>query len=58
MIDPVSLVFLLVIAVCVPAVAYLAPQDPAVVRLLTAVSRRYRHRRTRRWVAQQRGGRR
>jgi hypothetical protein len=58
MIDPVSLVFLLIIVVCVPAVAYLVPQDPAVVRMVGAVSQRCRHRRTRRWVARQRGERR
>jgi hypothetical protein len=58
MIDPVSLVFLLIIVVCVPAVAYLAPQDPAVGRLVSAVTQRCRHRRTRRWVAHQRGDRR
>jgi hypothetical protein len=54
MIDPLTVVFLVVIVVCVPAVAYLLPQDPAVVRLVAAVSRRRRHRQLRRWANQQR----
>lgn len=56
MIDPYTMVFLVVITVCVPAVAYLIPQDPAVVRLVAAVMQRRRHRRLRRWVSQQRRG--
>lgn len=53
MIDPLAVVFLVVIVVCVPAVAYLVPQDPAVVRLIAAVSQWRRHRRMRRWIDQQ-----
>lgn len=58
MTDPLTAVFVLVIAVCVPAVAYLVPQDPAVIRLVTSVNRRRRHCQLRRWVDQQRGDRR
>jgi hypothetical protein len=56
-IDPVSVVFLLVIVVCVSALAYLLPQDPAVVRVVGAVSRWRHHRQLRRWVERQRHGR-
>lgn len=54
--DLLSLLFLVVISVCVPMVGYLIPQDPAVARVFAAVSNRFRHRQTRRWVAQQRRG--
>lgn len=47
-----------IIAFSVPMIAYLLPQDPAVARLITTLVSRYRHRRCRRWVAQQRQARR
>lgn len=43
-----------IIALCVPMIAYLLPQDPMVTRVVAAVTRRRRRRRQRRWVAQQR----
>jgi hypothetical protein len=39
MIDPLSAVYLLVIGLCLPAVAYLLPQDRAVVRLVARLRR-------------------
>jgi hypothetical protein len=49
-----------IIALAVPMIAYLVPQDPTVTRMITSLTNRHRHRRSRRWVAQQRqtGGRR
>lgn len=52
MTDPLTVIYLVVIGVCVPLAAYLLPQDPAVVRLVTSVRQRRRHRQLRRWVAQ------
>lgn len=43
-----------IIALAVPMIAYLLPQDPAFSRVITSLTSRYRHRRRRRWVAQQR----
>lgn len=47
-----------IIALSVPMIAYLLPQDPAITKLVTALVSRCRHRRGRRWVAQQRQARR
>jgi hypothetical protein len=57
-IDPLAVVFLVVIAACVPTAAYLIPQDPALVKLAAAISQWRRHRHVRRWVDQQRRDRR
>ncbi|HEX5117215.1 MAG TPA: hypothetical protein VFW65_18660 [Pseudonocardiaceae bacterium] len=48
--DPASVVYLVVITLCLPPAAYLLPSDPAVVRLRDRV----RHRQLRRWVRRQR----
>jgi hypothetical protein len=48
--DPLSVVYLAVIALCLPPAAYLLPGDPAVARLVA----RIRHRQLRRWVRRQR----
>ena len=53
MTDPLVVVFLLVIVVCVPLIGYLLPQDPGVARRLNDLSRRRRHRQLRQWVHQQ-----
>jgi hypothetical protein len=53
-IDPFTVVFFVVIAVCVPAAAYMIPQDPTVVRLVSAVDRWRRHRQLRRWIDRER----
>ncbi|HEX5113651.1 MAG TPA: hypothetical protein VFW65_00480 [Pseudonocardiaceae bacterium] len=50
MIDPLALVFLLVIVVCVPLIGYLLPQDPR----FSELGRCRRHRRMRRRVNKQR----
>lgn len=52
--DNFSILCLAIIAIAVPSIGYLLPQDPAVVRLTTALSDRRRHRQLRRWVDQQR----
>lgn len=54
MIDPLSVVFLVVIALSVPAIGYLVPQDPTVARLISAIHQRHQHRRLRCWVERQR----
>lgn len=48
MIDYLSAMFLIIIGACLPTIAYLLPQDPAVLRLTSRVSRRRRHRQLRR----------
>jgi hypothetical protein len=48
--DPQSVLYLVVITLCLPPAAYLLPRDPAVVRLVARV----RHRQLRRWVRRQR----
>lgn len=53
MLDPISAFFLLVICACLPTIAYLLPQDPAVARLVGNACQRRRHRRVRRWIAEQ-----
>lgn len=56
--DPLTVLFLVVIAACAPTAAYLIPQDPALLKLAAAISRWHRHRQIRRWVEQQRRDRR
>jgi hypothetical protein len=51
MTDPLSIMYLAIIGFTVPLIAYLLPQDPAVVRLVDGIHRRRHHRRLRRWVA-------
>jgi hypothetical protein len=54
MTDSLTTTYLVVIGLCLPPLAYLLPQDRAVVHLVDIVRQRAQRRRLRRWVDAQR----
>lgn len=54
MTDSLTTAFLVVIGLCLPPLAYLLPQDRAVVRVVDVIRQWGQRRRLRRWVEAQR----